>query len=80
MTLTVLSWRRRMRCGACGAQSKGRSVAGDMVATVDGWRCPKCAEQAPVDISPAREVEPAPAGDTIDQGVAQLPLLTEPAA
>jgi len=37
---TLLRWDRRLVCGNCGRRSEGRSLAGDLIATLDGWHCP----------------------------------------
>jgi len=79
MSVTVLNWASRHRCQGCGARSKGHSVAGDMLATPDGWLCPRCATTETCN-SPAREVEPAPPGATIADGGAHRPAPSEVAA
>jgi hypothetical protein len=74
--LTVLSWRRRLVCGGCGARSSRRSLVGELMATPAGWRCPACWEQSQVDNPPLCDFEPAPRhapiapGDTPVEGVA----------
>lgn len=45
---TVLLWDRRLVCGGCGRSSHGHGIAGEMVATPDGWRCPRCVELAQI--------------------------------
>jgi hypothetical protein len=72
--LAVLSWRRRLRCRRCGTRSRGRSLAGDMLATPDGWCCLACWQLAQVDNPPLREVEPAPRSEASAGGGAPLPL------
>lgn len=72
--ITVLDWRKRHRCQACGARSTGHSVAGTMTATVAGWRCARCLSVETCN-SQAQQLEPAPGGS--DETPVASPLPSE---
>lgn len=57
--VTVLNYATRLHCQNCGRHSEGRSLAGDMVATATGWRCPpgKGCSIEPTDQSTANDQE-----------------------
>jgi len=71
--MIVLFWTRRHRCQRCGAPSERRTLAGEMVATPEGWLCVACLERSAEpkpDISRSADFEPAPRHDTITAGAA----------
>jgi len=70
--LTVLHWTRRHRCQGCGTKSRGRSLAGDMTATPDGWRCPRCLARAPA-LPKHAAFERGALGESETGGAAPLP-------